>query len=581
MSGSQAVQQEMHRLQLERGRLALNAVAAGRASLTAEFDRYTERIEELGQLRADADGIGHPVLREQVRALEASGHVKEAVARERGLVAGILATTKVEPWDYGRFSSVRVSREDRLADFNRLASDNQRAWLHAALHTSSAVDVARYETAVINGQRVDPAAWWSSMSVMVDDLRAVEQELADDITGQATQLKQDALRDLSLLLGLGVLAITVEIMLFARQRAAGQVDPVTTLVTEIAAKLLDGATVDEACRLVAYRVIELSSASCVLILRGDSHDNMRFCAGAGAGFNELRRLQVTGSCLADALSSRTPVSINDFAGRLWGKPPDSGPAVAIPVCAGSRVLGVLLAMRRAGAAPFGSAEVARLLTITSHAAGALERQVEVEEERNRIAHALYPVAFRRLIGAGMSLQSALTVLPDTWARRRVETAIDELDDTVQQMRIAIFDLESVADRANLRQRLLHLTVELTKDADLRLTVCVQRSVDHPMPAEMAEHVEAVVHETVSNVISHAGVSELLVEVGATEDGLIVSVQNNGIGFPQRAVRNGLHRLEQRAGDLGGELSVTGLAAGGTRLTWRLPFARRALRQDHE
>ena len=126
----------------------------------------------------------------------------------------------------------------------------------------------------------------------------------------------------------------------------------------------------------------------------------------------------------------------------------------------------------------------------------------------------------------------------------------------------------------IRQRLLHLTVGLTKDTDLRLTVCVQRSVDHPMPAEMAEHVEAVVHETVSNIVSHAGVSELSLEVGATEDALTVSVQENGIASPLQTVRSGLHRLEQRAGDLGGELSVTGLPAGGTRLTWRLPFARR-------
>lgn len=573
VSGSRAVQHQVHELQQERGRLALNGAATGRMPNMAEFDRYGERIAELDRRRADADSIGHPVLREHVRALEATGHVKEAMARERGLITGILAAKKVEPWDYGRFSAVRASREDRLAEFDRMADKDQRARLHAALNTSSATDVARFETDVVNGQHVDPAIWWSSITAVVDDLRAAEQALADDITHQARQIKQTALRDLGVLLGLGALATTVEILLFTRHHGARQADSAAALVTEIAATLLDGATVDEACRLVARRMLDLSSASCVLILRGHRRDKVRFCAGAGDEVEDLRRLQntITSSRVADTLSSEMPVIIDDLSGHLRTKTPSFGPAVAIPIRARSRVLGLLLTVRGAGAAPYRLAEVARLVTITNHAAGALEQQVDVEDERNRIAHALYPLAFRRLISAGMSLQGALSVLPDAWTRRRVEAVINELDETAWQMRIAIFDLESVDTKANLRQRLVDLTVELTKDTDLLLTVCVPRSVERLVPTEVTGHVEALVHQAISDIVSHAHASELTLEVESTGDGLAISLQDNGIGLTAAAVRSKLRRLEQQAAGLG-ELSVTPLPAGGTRLTWCLPLA---------
>jgi signal transduction histidine kinase len=106
-----------------------------------------------------------------------------------------------------------------------------------------------------------------------------------------------------------------------------------------------------------------------------------------------------------------------------------------------------------------------------------------------------------------------------------------------------------------------------------LTVSMPRPVHRLVPAEVGEHVEAVVREAVSNVISHAHASELSLEVDTNEEVLTVSVQDNGIGFPSGAVRAGLNQLGQRAAGLGGAPMIARLPAGGTRLTWRVPLPR--------
>jgi signal transduction histidine kinase len=63
----------------------------------------------------------------------------------------------------------------------------------------------------------------------------------------------------------------------------------------------------------------------------------------------------------------------------------------------------------------------------------------VAHDRERIAEGLYDTVIHRLFAAGLQLQATCQVV-DSTAQARIETTIDLLDDTITELRKAIFSL---------------------------------------------------------------------------------------------------------------------------------------------
>jgi signal transduction histidine kinase len=383
---------------------------------------------------------------------------------------------------------------------------------------------------------------------------------------------------------LGTTATVAEIILYAR-RSTTRPDATAALVSEINSTLLGGAGADEALRLIARRLTELTPASCVLILRTNgaaSARRPRSAACAGTGVEELLGLRtaIEDSCVAAVLSTGDPVVIDDLHAHLGVAAGTFGPSAAVPLRAGSRVLGVLLATRTKRDRAFTPDQLSELSRLAHHAAIALElgerheerRWSDLLDDRYRIAQDMYHLVIRRLVDAGMRLQPTVKLISDRWASGRVETVISQLDDVARQMRDSIFDIQ-VTDHGNgLRQRLLDLVVEAVEGTDMVLMVRIPHTVDHLVPDELAEDIEAVVREATVNVVRHANATELTVTVEATDE-LIVCVVDDGVGFADSPVRGGLRDLEQRAARHDGTMSIGSEASGGTRLIWQAPLLR--------
>ncbi|MCS7479361.1 GAF domain-containing protein [Umezawaea endophytica] len=349
---------------------------------------------------------------------------------------------------------------------------------------------------------------------------------------------------------------------------------------EINSELLGGASAQDALQLIAQRTVELSGAHSSLIVLG-GEGRLFVTAGAGPQVEELigSDLSKRESPIEEVLRTGVPKVIESLGAGLGEGSVEFGPGIAVPMRAGAVVTGVLVAVRRKGELPFVADQVPVLASFADQAALALQlaekqrslRLLDVLEDRDRIARDLHDHVIQRLFVTGMSLQGTLRRITSTEVRGRVMTAVEQLDQTVREIRTSIFDLQSAGDDGvSLRRRLLDVIAELTESTELSPAVRMSGTVDNSVSDELAEHVEAVVREAVSNVVRHARASALTVTVEAGDE-LIISIVDDGVGVPQDIARSGLLNLEHRAQRFGGSLSVTSGTGGGSRVTWRVPL----------
>jgi signal transduction histidine kinase len=356
--------------------------------------------------------------------------------------------------------------------------------------------------------------------------------------------------------------------------------------SEIRAELLTGTSVEDALRLVAQRALELSAADSVLILLTDDNQaELTVRTGAGEQCHPLigSTIPATAPALEEVFRSGTTTLVPDLSAVLGddlGEQADTfGPALAVPLRSATGISGVLMALRDKGAAVFEPEQVPVLASFADQAALAVEaaeaqraqRLLDMLADRDRIARDLHDHVIQRLYASGMSLQGTLRLISKPEVRGRIQKVVEQLDETIRDIRTSIFDLHTAGDKpGSLRRRLLDVATEVSTDTGLSPAVRMSGALDTLVPPTLAEHAEAVVREALSNALRHAHATAITVTVEAGDD-LIIEVIDNGIGIPQDVARNGLTNLEQRAAAYHGTLTLLAPPHGGTRLTWRVPL----------
>jgi signal transduction histidine kinase len=351
---------------------------------------------------------------------------------------------------------------------------------------------------------------------------------------------------------------------------------------EVRNELLSGANEEDALGLIAQRTLELTMSDATLIVLGPGPDDGAFAVRGQSGIDEpdLRRLPGTDPLLCEVVESRTVVLAASPGDLLTGSgQPAYGSTVAVPLYSHDTVIGVLVALRHDGRAAFEPGDVPLLTSFADQARLALElgdknraqRQLDVFADRDRIARDLHDQVIQRLFATGLQLQSTLRRSADPAVQRRIQHSVEELDETIRQIRSTIFDLHTAGDGTDggLRRQLLDTAAEAAAGSGLSPSVRLAGAVDTLVRPEIGAHALAVVREAVSNAVRHGSATAITVSVEAGED-LLIDVVDDGIGIDPSAARSGLRNLEERAQQCGGELTVHPEPHGGTRLSWRVP-----------
>jgi signal transduction histidine kinase len=356
---------------------------------------------------------------------------------------------------------------------------------------------------------------------------------------------------------------------------------------EVTRRLLSGSETGEVLDLVTRQVLDMSGADLAVLALPEGEPRrlvIRHTAGEDAA--QARGIVLPEDSLsAQVLGTGEPVPVADFAqdqrvAQVARERIPLGPAVIFPLGAAANVRGVLTVGRRAGAMPLAHAAVEMVGSFAAQAAIALEladarrdaEQVTVLQDRERIARNLHDLVIQRMYATGMSLQGAMPLITRPEATERVSRAVDALDETILEIRSAIFALHARPDvkQPRLREAILDVLDEMTEPLGFAPSLRLAGNLDEHVPSEIAGHMLVVLREALSNAARHAGASRVDVTAEVSSE-LILTVRDDGSGIKDTARRSGLANLAERAAQLGGALEIRSAETGGTELGWQVPL----------
>lgn len=352
---------------------------------------------------------------------------------------------------------------------------------------------------------------------------------------------------------------------------------------DISTEMLSGAEPASVFQLIANEALKLTGAQATLVAVPSDVDlpssdvvELVVTATAGSASSSIDEVTIP---LRDTLIGQAFVdgSPHKFDKVDVGVGAGIGPALVLPLRATDTLAGVLVALRPADAYPFSAEQLDMMAAFADQATLAWQlatsqrrmRELDILTDRDRIARDLHDHVIQRLFAVGLALQGTIPRARSTEVQQRLSGCVDDLQEVIQEIRTAIFDLHSApAGVTRLRQRLEDAVTGFSS-SELRTTVQFVGPLS-VVDGSLADHAEAVVREAVSNAVRHANATTLTVSV-KVEDDLTIEVVDNGRGIPDDITGSGLTNLRQRAQQVGGDFSVDRVLAGGTLLRWSAPL----------
>ena len=280
-----------------------------------------------------------------------------------------------------------------------------------------------------------------------------------------------------------------------------------------------------------------------------------------------------------------PIRLADLSAHpdSFGFPPNHPPMgsfLGVPIRIRGQVFGNLYLCGKNTGGEFTVADEQLVVGLATAAGVAIENarlhtrvgELRVVEDRERIARDLHDTVIQRMFAIGLSLQGLAATTTDPRSSERLQQMIEDLDDTVRSIRTTIFQLQRprIPGRS-LRQEILDLVEEIEGHAAIDIAIRFEGPIDLGVPDPLADHLIAVVRESVTNAVRHSGCSRISVDI-SVDDALEARIGDDGVGFDADAPRgHGTTNLEGRARELGGQCTISRGEPSGTVLVWKVPI----------
>ncbi|MEY2429702.1 MAG: hypothetical protein QOJ40_2587, partial [Verrucomicrobiota bacterium] len=211
-----------------------------------------------------------------------------------------------------------------------------------------------------------------------------------------------------------------------------------------------------------------------------------------------------------------------------------------------------------------------------------------EEERTRIAREVHDELGQALTGCKLDLSWIAGKLPRDLKPllEKTRTLSAHIDSTIQMVRRIATELRpGILDHLGLGAALEWQANEFQTRTGIKCDVHANLG-DPALNPELNTTFFRIFQETLTNVIRHAGATEVHVSLKERDGRIILEVKDNGRGISREEISNtrsmGLLGMRERAGLLGGTFKIGCMPGGkGTRLTVSIPVRRPAREKNHE
>ena len=330
----------------------------------------------------------------------------------------------------------------------------------------------------------------------------------------------------------------------------------------------------EALRLLCTRAREVADVDVAAILLGPEGGLVvEVAEGANSVLVEGDEIEAEGP-IATAIQEKTALVVE---GGEWCMAFELEQVIVAPMQSAGAVLGVLILGRASRPEHLTidqdvtmAAGFAEQAALAIQMAGAQSDRVRlgIYEERDRIARDLHDLVVQRLFAVGLSLrQLSEQELSAADQDRRLEQAIDDMDDTVRELRRSIFRLHSRPGEGDLRSDLEGLVLESHLTLGFHPELVIEGDV-RSLNDDLAMDLLAVLRESLSNVARHADASAVTISLVAVDGRVVLTVTDDGRGFTQGRHAGGVANMQSRAENHGGRCEFHTPNGGGTQIVWQ-------------
>lgn len=276
-----------------------------------------------------------------------------------------------------------------------------------------------------------------------------------------------------------------------------------------------------------------------------------------------------------------------FRGWWPREHPDMHSFLGVPIVAADGVIGAFYLTEKEHAAAFDDDDRQLIELLAAHAAIAItnarlyerSRELSILSERNRLALELHDVVSQKLFSLNLAAETAVTLLdrgPEE-ARPQLERVRRLARESLGELRSLILGLRPAdLGRDGLEGALRKEAAMLERVHGVRVELHAHGAGGVAGDSRTIE-ILRIAEEAMHNAVRHAAAHSVRIDLRAGGDGapLTIEVTDDGIGFdpadPElRSHHLGLTSMEERARELGGELTVRSSAGAGTVVRLQVP-----------
>lgn len=210
----------------------------------------------------------------------------------------------------------------------------------------------------------------------------------------------------------------------------------------------------------------------------------------------------------------------------------------------------------------------------------LRLEAAKEQERKRIARELHDEMGQGLSATKINLQTFPELSDEAARDQRLEDLVGQVDHMLQHVRQLSLDLSPpFLEEVGLTLAIEGYLESVAKRSGIEITVDAEPGLDK-IDRDSTIHVFRLVQESITNVMRHSKSNKAIVGMRRVQDNLEITIRDEGCGFDlddvlARSVRGqhlGLLGMRERAGAIGGEVTIDSKPGAGTEVRIRVPLA---------